>query len=186
MVSNFRRLGARALVVWALWTLYATFTSSQNFLSRAYGSRGIEWKPAFRYALFDSYIWLALTPFLFKLADFLLKRRLKWWQSALSLVFGGLFFAVVQLFIFVQLLPLIGYHLNNRQIGNVITGKLPRQCAHLLGALRHPPCARVLLSLPAARIESQPTGSTVGGSATRSARKMQLQPHFLFSIRYMP
>src|ERR1700681_3990530 len=103
------RLAARGALIWAAWTLYAVFSASQNFVSRAYSAR-ISFTPALKYALLDCYLWAGLTPILFLLAGRLVVRRANWWWSVPLLFPAGLVFGMLHLFFLVRLLPMIGYH----------------------------------------------------------------------------
>ena len=115
-------LAGRALLIWAAWTLYAVFSASQNFVSRAYSAR-IDFKPAFLYALVDSYTWAVLTPLVLLVAARLMVRRANWWRNVPLLFLISVGFAVIHLNVFVRLLPLIGYRNNFRAVQSIFTAK---------------------------------------------------------------
>src|SRR5262245_10820812 len=81
-----------ALIGIGVWTLFAFFSASQNYLSRAYYTP-IAWGPALRFALLDSGAWALLTPAVFWVAGKLNPRRgnLRW--SIPLAVAAGLGFA---------------------------------------------------------------------------------------------
>src|SRR5215831_13716215 len=173
------KLAIRALLIWAAWTLYAVFSASQNFLSRAYSAR-IEFKPAFLYALLDSYIWAALTPLVLLVAARLIVRRANWWRNVPLLFVIGVGFAVVHLNLFVRLLPLIGYRNNVRAVQSIFMAKFHSDlltCWALM-AIRHAieyyRQVRIR-ELTASRLESKLA------TAQLEVLRMQLQPHFLFN-----
>jgi len=173
------KLAGRALLIWAAWTLYAVFSASQNFLSRAYSAR-IEFKPAFLYALLDSYIWAALTPLVLLVAARLIVRRANWWRNVPLLFVIGVGFAVVHLNLFVRLLPLIGYRNNVRAVQSIFMAKFHSDlltCWALM-AIRHAieyyRQVRIR-ELTASRLESKLA------TAQLEVLRMQLQPHFLFN-----
>ena len=163
----------------AAWSAYAVFSASQNFLSRAYGGR-IEWRQALAYAALDSYTWLALTPIAFWLAGRLVIRRANGWKTVPALIVTGVALAAVHLFLFVQLLPLIGYRVNQRTIANIVMSKLHADvltCWVLFGlrhAIEYYNQYRVR-ELTASRLEARLALAQV------QALQMQLHPHFLFN-----
>jgi two-component system, LytTR family, sensor kinase len=163
----------------AAWSAYAVFTASQNFLSRAYGAR-IEWKQALAYASLDSYSWLALTPFAFWLAGRLVVRRANWWKTVPALFVAGVLLAAAHLFLLVQLLPLIGYRVNQHTIPTIVMSKLHADvltCWVLFGlrhAIEYYNQYRIR-ELTASRLEARLALAQV------QALQMQLHPHFLFN-----
>ena len=92
-IGNRGQVARRVALVWAGWTLYALFSASQNFLSRAYSTR-VEWKPAFLYALVDAYPWAVLTPLALWLAGIVLSPKrleiapLAWAAVGIPLLWG--------------------------------------------------------------------------------------------------
>jgi len=179
MASPTRKFAASALLIWGAWTVYALFAASQNYLSRAYSTR-IAWKPAFQYALLDSYAWAALTPVVFLMAGRLVVRRGNWWWAAPLLAVSSILFAVAHLQIFVRLLPWIGYRIDFRATQVLLmTGfhSALVTCWVLFGirhAMEYHRRARAR-ELRAIQLEGRLA------LAQLEVLKMQLQPHFLFN-----
>jgi two-component system, LytTR family, sensor kinase len=128
----------------------------------------------------DSYTWLALTPIAFWLAGRLVIRRANWWKTVPALIVTGVVLAAGHLFLFVQLLPLIGYRVNQRAIANIVMSKLHADvltCWVLFGlrhAIEYYNQYRVR-ELTASRLEARLALAQV------QALQMQLHPHFLFN-----
>jgi LytS/YehU family sensor histidine kinase len=173
------KLLTRALAIWAAWTLYAFFSASQNFVSRAYSAR-IEFTPALKYAALDCYAWAALTPLVFLLAGRLVVRRPNWWWTLPALFAAGVLFGMAHLFAFVRLLPLIGYHNSFRVEQTIFASKFHSDVltCWTLFAIRHGieyyRRYRVR-ELKASQLEAKLA------VAQLEVLKMQLQPHFLFN-----
>ncbi|MBZ5623466.1 MAG: histidine kinase [Acidobacteriia bacterium] len=173
------KLALHSLLIWGGWSLYAIFSASQNFLSRAY-SAPTDWKPAFRYAMLDSYVWAAFTPVVLYVAGRLVVRRGNWWWALPLLFVAGLIFAALHLFTFVQLLPWIGYRNNLRAVQSVVMAKLHSDvltCWALFGIRHAMEYYRQLRirELKASQLEAKLALSQL------EVLKMQLQPHFLFN-----
>src|SRR5437660_622134 len=98
----------QALLIVAAWTLLALFSASQNYLSRGYAAT-IEWSQALRYASLDAYSWAILTPFVFWVGGRLVLRRRIWMWALPLLVLAGFVFGLLHLYMFIRLLPWIGY-----------------------------------------------------------------------------
>src|SRR6267154_1947764 len=179
MPNRARKLALRTLLIWGGWSLYAVFSASQNFLSRAYNGP-VDWKPAFRYAVLDSYCWAAFTPIVLYVAGLLVVRRRNWWWALPLLFAAGLIFAGLHLFTFVQLLPWIGYRNNPRAVQSVVTAKLHSDvltCWALFGirhAMEYYRQVRIR-ELKSSQLEARLALSQL------EVLKMQLQPHFLFN-----
>ena len=170
---------ARGAAIWAAWTLYAFFSASQTYMSRAYAGR-MEFAPALRYAFLDCYLWALLTPLLLWLAGRMVVRRANWWWTLPALFVGGVAFAVVHLNVFVRALPLIGYPSNFRAQQSIIVTKLHSDVltCWTLFAIRHgiEYYRRYRLrELKASQLEAKLA------VAQLEVLKMQLQPHFLFN-----
>jgi two-component system LytT family sensor kinase len=182
MQSRPARIAVQALLMWGAWTLYALFTSSQNYLSRAY-QNNVPWKPFVQYALADSYTWALLTPLIFLFAGWLVVRRDNWWWSVPVLIAGSFGFAMLHLEIFVRELPLIGYRVVPNLMQNLFRARLHSNlltCWVLFG-LRHAiEYYRRYRSreVAASRLEAQLA------QAQLEVLKMQLQPHFLFNTMH--
>ena len=176
------RIALQGLLIWGAWTLYALFTASQNYLSRAYQNK-IPWKPAFQYALVDSYSWALLTPLIFLAAGWLVVRPKNWWWTIPGLIAGGFAFALLHLEIFVRLLPWIDYRTLPGMMQNLFRARMHSNlltCWVLFG-LRHAiEYYRRYRSreVAASRLEAQLA------QAQLEVLKMQLQPHFLFNTMH--
>jgi two-component system LytT family sensor kinase len=173
------KLAARGLAIWAAWTLYAFFSASQTYLSRAYSGR-TEFAPALRYAFVDCYPWALLTPLVFWLAGRMVTRRATWWWTLPALFLASIVISAIHLNAFVRLLPLIGYHLNFRAQQNIIVTKLHSDvltCWTLFGIRHGIEYYRRyrLRELAASQLEARLA------TAQLEVLKMQLQPHFLFN-----
>lgn len=179
MPNRAGKLALRILLIWGGWSLYAIFSSTQNFLSRAY-SGPIDWRPAFQYNVLDSYVWAAFTPVILYAAGRVVVRRGNWWWALPVLFAAGLIFAGLHLFTFVQLLPWIGYRHDARAIRSVVTAKLHSDvltCWALFGirhAIEYYRQVRIR-ELKASQLEAKLALSQL------EVLKMQLQPHFLFN-----
>ncbi len=179
MASRTGRIAARALIVWAAWTLFALFSASQNYLSRAYSAH-VEWKPAFLYALIDAYPWAALTPLVFLVAGRLVVRRANWWYAVPLLLAAGVGFALLHLALFVRLLPWIGYRTSPRMVQSLFLARFHSDllaCWVLYGIRHAMEYYRQyrLREWKASRLEAELA------VAQLEVLKMQLQPHFLFN-----
>jgi two-component system LytT family sensor kinase len=172
----------QGLLIWGGWTLYALFSGSQTYLSRAYQNK-LPWKPAFQYALADSYTWALLTPLIFLAAGWLVIRRDNWWWTVPALIAGSLGFALLHLEVFVRELPLIGYRVVPNMMQSLFRARLHSNlltCWVLFG-LRHAiEYYRRYRSreVTASRLEAQLA------QAQLEVLKMQLQPHFLFNTMH--
>jgi len=172
----------QGLLIWGGWTLYALFTASQNYLSRAYQYR-VAWGAAFLYALADSYTWALLTPLIFLFAGWLVVRRDNWWWTIPALIAGSFAFALVHLEIFVRLLPFIGYRIVPNMMQNLFRARLHSNlltCWVLFGVRHGIEYYRRYRSreVAASRLEAQLA------QAQLEVLKMQLQPHFLFNTMH--
>ena len=173
------RLAARGLAIWGAWTLYAFFSASQTYLSRAYSGRA-EFAPALRYAFVDCYTWAVLTPVVFWLAGRMVVRRTNWWWTIPGLVAASIIVSAVQMNVFVRLLPLIGYRLNFRAQQGIFVTKLHSDvltCWTLFGirhGIEYYRRYRVR-ELAASQLEARLA------TAQLEVLRMQLQPHFLFN-----
>jgi two-component sensor histidine kinase len=174
-----RDIARRALVIWTGWTLYALFASSQNYFSRAYSTR-MPWKPAFQYALVDSYAWAVLTPLVFLVAAKLGIRRGNWWWTVPLQLCASVLFALAHVLVFVRLLPWIGYHVSASMIQSLFVAKLNPDllaCWVLMGIRHGIEYYRGYQAreLKASQLEAKLV------QAQLQVLKMQLQPHFLFN-----
>lgn len=173
------KIVARGLAIWAAWTLYAVFTASQNFVSRAYSAR-VEFTPALKYALLDCYVWAALTPVIFLLAGRMVVRRANWWWTLPALFTTGVLIGMLHLIAFVRMLPMIGYHNTFRVEQTIFVSKFHSDVltCWTLFAIRHGieyyRRYRVR-ELKASQLEAKLA------VAQLEVLKMQLQPHFLFN-----
>src|SRR5215831_15284060 len=93
---------ASGLLIVSVWSLYAVFTASQNWVSSSYAAR-IPWRRALAYSAIDAYPWAALTPLALWIAGRLVVRRGNWWWSLPALFAAGIGFAALHLFVFIRL-----------------------------------------------------------------------------------
>jgi two-component system LytT family sensor kinase len=167
------------LIIWLGWTIYAAFSASQNYLSRAYATR-IAWKPAFQFALLDAYSWAVLTPLVFLLATRFIIQRGNWvWALPLQLILG-VAFSVVHLQIFVRLLPFIGYDTSPRVIRSLLFAKFQSDLTtyFVLVGIRYGMDYYDKFrdrELKASQLQARLV------EAQLEVLKMQLEPHFLFN-----
>ncbi|SRR5579871_154416 len=174
-----RNLALQGLLIVGAWTIFALFSASQNYLSRAYSSH-VDWMPAFRYALVDCCCWALLTPAVFWLAGRLVVRRANWWWAIPLLLAASLAFAVTHMMLFVRLLPLVGYRVTAAMMQSVFLARLHSNlltCWVLFGmrhAIEYYRRYRVR-ELSGSRLETRLA------QAQLEVLKMQLQPHFLFN-----
>jgi two-component system, LytTR family, sensor kinase len=177
--SSVRRALVRLALIWSSWTLYALFTGSQSYLSRAYSQR-VQFKPAFLYALLDSYTWALLTPAVLWLgARFAIQKTNRWRTIPLQLLFA-IMFAIVHVLIFTLVLPLIGYESSLRVTRAVFLARFHSDLLTywLLIGLRHAVDYYRKFQdreLKATQLEARLA------EAQLQVLKMQLQPHFLFN-----
>jgi two-component system LytT family sensor kinase len=177
--SSVRRWLARLALIWAAWTLYALFSASQGYLSRAY-SQPVNFKPAFLYSLLESYTWAVLTPFVLWLGGrFLILKRNYWYTVPLQIV-CAIAFAFIHTQVFVRLLPLIGYRTSPEMASSLFRARLHADFLTywLLVGLSHALDYYGKYQereLKATQLEARLA------QAQLQVLKMQLQPHFLFN-----
>lgn len=177
--SSLRPWLTRLALIFGAWTVYALFSASQGYLSRAY-SQPVNFKPVFLYSLLESYTWAVLTPLVLWLGGrFLIRRRNCWYTVPLQIV-CAIAFAFIHTQVFVQLLPLIGYKtspamasslLRTRLHSDFLTYWLLVGLSHALDYYRK----YQERELKATQLEARLA------QAQLLALKMQLQPHFLFN-----
>ena len=173
------KLLVRGFAILALWTVYAFFAASQNFMSRSYSGE-MNFTPSLKFAGLDSYLWAALTPVAFLLAGRLVLRRGNWWWAGPLLLVAGIVIGVLHLTVFVRLLPMIGYQTTFRARQTVLVTKLHSDVltCWTLFAIRHGieyyRRYRVR-ELAASQLQAKLA------VAQLEVLKMQLQPHFLFN-----
>jgi two-component system LytT family sensor kinase len=177
--SSVRRALVRLALIWSSWTLYALFTGSQSYLSRAYSQR-VQFKPAFLYALLDSYTWALLTPVVLWLGARFAIQRKNWWRTVPLQVLFAIVFAIVHVLIFTLVLPLIGYQSSMRVTTSVFLARFHSDLLTywLLIGLRHAVDYYRKFQdreLKATQLEARLA------EAQLQVLKMQLQPHFLFN-----
>jgi two-component system LytT family sensor kinase len=169
----------RLVLIFAVWTLYALFSSSQAYLSRAYTQR-IEFVPAFLYALINSYTWAILTPAVLWLgARFAIRRSNAWVRVPLHLLLG-IVFAVAHVQVFVRLLPMIGYKATPRLATTILLASFHTDLltyAAIVGIWHTVDYYRKYRDreLKATQLQARLA------QAQLQVLKMQLQPHFLFN-----
>jgi two-component system LytT family sensor kinase len=169
----------RLTLIWSAWTLYALFTGSQSYLSRAYSQR-IAFKPAFLYALLDSYTWAILTPVVLWLGARFAIQKKNWLRTVPLQILFAVVFAIVHVQIFTLALPMIGYESSVRVARSVFLGKFHSDLLTywLLIGLRHAVDYYRKFKdreLKATQLEARLA------EAQLQVLKMQLQPHFLFN-----
>jgi two-component system LytT family sensor kinase len=177
--SSVRRALVRLALIWSSWTLYALFTGSQSYLSRAY-TQHVAFKPAFLYALLDSYTWAMLTPVVLWLGARFPIQKNSWWRTVPLQILFAVVFAVVHVLIFTLVLPLIGYESSARVTRSVFLARFHSDLLTywLLIGLRHAlDYYRKFQDreLKATQLEARLA------EAQLQVLKMQLQPHFLFN-----
>jgi two-component system LytT family sensor kinase len=177
--SPLRRLLPRLVWIWIAWTLYALFSASQGYLSRAY-SQPVNFRPAFLYALLESSTWAVLTPLILWLgARFLILKKNYWYTVPLQIV-CAIAFAFIHTQVFVRLLPLIGYRTSPEMASSLFRARLHSDFLTywLLVGLSHAlDYYRKFQEreLRATQLEARLV------QAQLQALKMQIQPHFLFN-----
>jgi two-component system LytT family sensor kinase len=177
--SSLRRWLTRLALIWAAWTLYALFSASQSYLSRAY-AQPVDFKPAFLYALLESYTWAVLTPFVLWLGEKLLILKKNFWYTVPVQIVCAIAFAFIHTQVFVRLLPLIGYRTSPQMVASLLRARLHSDLltywllvglSHALDYYRK----YQERELKATQLEARLV------QAQLQALKMQLQPHFLFN-----
>ena len=169
----------RLALIFAAWTLYALFSASQSYLSRAY-SQPVNFKPAFLYALLESYTWSVLTPFVLWLGGRFLIRKKNWWYTVPLQIVCAIAFVFFHTQVFVRLLPLIGYRTSPAMASALFRARLHSDfltywllvgLSHALDYYRK----YRERELKATQLEARLA------QAQLQMLKMQLQPHFLFN-----
>ncbi len=174
-----RRTLLRLILIFGAWTLFALFSASQSYVSRAY-SQPVQFKPVFLYALLESYTWAVLTPFVLWLgARFLIRKASYWYTIPLQIV-CAVAFAIIHTQIFMRLLPLIGYRSSPRMAESLLRARLHTDLLTywlLIGLSHAIDYYRKYRDreLKATQLEARLA------EAQLQALKMQLQPHFLFN-----
>jgi len=166
-------------LIWSSWTLYALFTASQSYLSRAY-SQTVAFKRAFLYSLLDSYTWALLTPVVLWLGARFAIQRNNWWRAVPLQILFAIVFAIIHVVIFTLVLPLIGYESSLRVTRSVFLARFHSDLLTywLLIGLRHAVDYYRKFQdreLKATQLEARLA------EAQLQVLKMQLQPHFLFN-----
>ncbi len=174
-----RRALVRLALIWSAWTLYALFTGSQSYLSRAY-SQSVQFKPAFLYALLDSYTWAILTPVVLWLGARFSIQKKNWWRTVPLQILFAVVFAIIHVPIFTLTLPLIGYESSARVARSVFLARFHSDLLTywLLVGLRHAVDYYRKFQdreLKATQLEARLAETQL------QVLKMQLQPHFLFN-----
>ncbi len=165
--------------IWIAWTLYALFSASQGYLSRAY-SQPVQFKPAFLYALLESSTWAVFTPFILWLgARFLILKKNYWYTVPLQIA-CAIAFAFIHTQVFVRLLPLIGYRTSPEMAASLFRARLHSDFLTywlLVGISHGLDYYRKFQEreLRATQLEARLV------QAQLQALKMQIQPHFLFN-----
>ena len=174
-----RRALAHIALVWSAWTLYALFSASQTYMSRAY-SQPVAFKPVFLYALLDTSTWAILTPLVLWIGRrFLIDRNSYRYAVPIQFAAAALF-VIIHTEVFIRLLPLIGYHSNPQMLATFIRARLHSDLltywllvglSHALDYYRKYRDRELKATQLEARL----------AEAQLHALKMQLQPHFLFN-----
>jgi two-component system LytT family sensor kinase len=177
--SSVRRALLRLTWIWGAWTLYALFSASQSYLSRAY-AQPVDFKPAFLYSLLESYTWAVLTPFVLWLGGRFLIRKKNYWYTIPLQIVCAIAFAIIHTQVFVRLLPMIGYRTSPEITASLFRTRLHSDLltywvlvglSHAVGYYRK----YQERELKATQLEARLA------QAQLQALKMQLQPHFLFN-----
>src|SRR3954462_6594349 len=97
---------------WALitlgWTLFALFFASEAIIIRAYAGRPLAVIGAAAAWLMCAYIWLALTPFMLRLAHLFPLERRGWLKNSVTHLLAGAVFALVHLATYVRIALWLG------------------------------------------------------------------------------
>ncbi|HLK63803.1 MAG TPA: histidine kinase [Bryobacteraceae bacterium] len=178
---NIPKPARRWAAIVAAWLIFGLFNGTQTYVTRAYLGR-VPWWPVYAFALLDALVWAALTPVILLVAERFSPSRVRWRWVAATQFLAGIIFAFIHLWVFVKLLPQVGYYTVGQR--SLFLTLMPIRLQFdlltywLLAGLRQ---AMEYYQQVRERERRASQLETSLVQARLQALRMQLQPHFLFN-----
>lgn len=166
-------------LIFVFWTSLAMLSSvNRLFDPRGFGFRGISPAGSIALEFIESWLWAALTPFVFRLAGKFTFERSRWLRDSLMLLLIGLALSIVVFYILAFARSQIGnFHVSLRDLGRF------RFVNHFLVylAVLTAGYARLYFLREQSQREQSARLQAQLADAQLDALRMQLNPHFLFN-----
>jgi two-component system LytT family sensor kinase len=163
------------------WVLYGLFNGTQTYVTRL-TLGNINWRLVYSISLLDALLWACLTPLILRVARMLSPTRIGWPAGLIAQLAASIAFTFLHLFIFVKLLPQVGYYPVGRQ--SLFMVQLQNRLQYdmltywLLIGMRQ--ALEFYRQFRARELKASQLETTLIETRLQVLR-MQLQPHFLFN-----